>query len=83
MKTELILRRLKLIIDEYPAGSIVYHRANGARGVIVEWCVDGTGCVLICVDYGRGSWEKELPTSLSAERISPDSDGESWKEHKE
>lgn len=70
---------LKRIMAEYPFGSVVYHRANDRRGIVVEFCLAGDGSIMLMVAFGPGaSWEKCLPCELSAVRSLSD-DGDDWK----
>lgn len=80
MSTDELLKRLRPIIDEWPVGTLVWHRASGNRGVIVEYTIDGTGCVMLLVDYNKGSWEKEMPYCLSGSKINDGTDGDEWKD---
>ena len=83
MTTDELLKRLRPVMDEWPTGSQVWHRASGERGIIVEYAVDAIGCVMIVVDYGKGPWDKEIPCCLSATKISDGTDGDEWKDGKE
>lgn len=59
---------------------VVMATSKGARGVIVEYAIDGTGCVLLVVDYNKGGWEKEMPCCLSGTKVSDGTDGDEWKD---
>ncbi len=80
MSAKELSKRLERVAEEWPAGCLVWHRASGKRGVVVEYAIDGIGAVMIVVDYGNGPWDKELPIVLSATRISDGADGDEWKE---
>ena len=80
MSTDELLKRLRPIVDEWPVGTVVWHRASGHRGIIVEYAIDGVGCVMILVDYGKGPWEKEMPCVLSGSKVSDGTDGDEWKD---
>jgi hypothetical protein len=68
------------MMDEWPIGAIVWHKANGARGVIQHHHVSSEG-VLIGVDYGSDTsgYRNEYPICLSATKVSTQ-DGDEWKE---
>ncbi|WP_395735066.1 hypothetical protein [Prosthecobacter sp.] len=76
-----LINRLKPILERWPAGMIVWHRADGKRGVICEHTLDGLGCVMIVVCFGaNSSWDKCLVHELSAVKISDGTDGDEWKD---
>lgn len=84
MTADELCRRLKPIVEEYPVGSLVWHRADGKRGVVCEYCIDGQACVMVVVSFGGGiNWEKCEPYELRATRCSDGTDGEDWKDGKE
>lgn len=80
MTTDQTLQRIRPIIDEWPMGTLVWHRASGTRGVVVEYLIDANGGVNLGIDYGKGAWDKETPASLSGTRILPDVEGDEWKQ---
>lgn len=81
MKTEALIRRLSVVAQEWPLNSTVWHRADGQRGVLMEYCVDSTGCVMLSVCFSsNGSWAKCAPGELSARPVPRGEDGDEWKE---
>lgn len=77
-----ILCRLEKLMQEYPPGAVVWHRACGKRGVIVEYTVAADGSIMIVVSFGANTnWEKCLPHELSATKVSDGTDGDEWKEN--
>jgi len=62
MTTEYLTKRLASVMEEWPPTSTVWHKADGKRGIIVEYAVDCTGAVMIVLDTGVGqNWEKCCP----------------------
>ena len=84
MSAAQLASRLRGVAEEWPCGVLVWHRATGTRGVVVEYTVDGAGCVMLMVCFDpSAAWEKCLPCELSATRVRPDAedgDGDEWKE---
>ena len=79
MKIEARLQRLRAVMEEWPVGTVVYHRADGRRGVIAGHSVYETGDVLVRVDYGAGGWQNEMALCLSATRPGTE-DGDEWRD---
>lgn len=70
------------LADEYPAGSTVYHRSTGRRGVVAGHAVFADASVRILVDYQEMvSYDFAMPVSLSATPPPDDGpdDGDRWK----
>lgn len=81
MSTEELLKRLSAVAAEWPLSSVVWHRADSQRGVLVEYCVDATGCVMLSVCFSAGgSWAKCTPGELSAAPVPKGGEGDEWKE---
>lgn len=80
MTLEQITKRLGPVIDEWPAGAKVWHRADRRCGVLMGYSILIDGEVYFRVDYGGGGWANEKPASLTATRPADDEDGEQWKE---
>jgi hypothetical protein len=75
------LKALKAVMEEWPAGSLVWHRANGKRCVIVEYNIDAAGAVMLTVSFAAAeNWDKCLPCCLSGRPVSPGGEGDEWKE---
>lgn len=69
-------RRLVAVAEQFPCGSTVWHRANGTRGIVEEYAVDGQGCVMVVVTWGSGmNWDKCSVVSLSSTRVTADDNG--------
>lgn len=83
MSTDELLKRLRAVMQEWPAGSIAWHRACGRRGVIAGHVILGNGDVTLRMDYGNGGWGCEVPASMSGTKISDGTDGDEWKDGKE
>jgi hypothetical protein len=68
------------VMDEWPIGSIVWHKANGARGVIQHYQVSKSE-ICLGVDYGSShdGYRNEYPDVLSATKVNL-GDGDEWKE---
>ena len=64
--------------EEYPAGSMVYHKASGAAGVVIGWGIRAQGDLILIVDTGVDGWQIEDPTTMSATKQRED--GEDWKD---
>jgi len=59
---------------------IVWHRADGRRGVVVEHSVNGQGTVGVCVSFDSMAADRQCQVSeLSAVKITADDEGEEWK----
>lgn len=80
MTAEELSRRVKAVIEEFPPGLTVWHRANAKRGVIVEYAVDATGCVMVVIDTGEAAWDKCVPCVLTLNKPSDGTDGDEWRE---
>ena len=82
MNIDASLKKLKSVMEEYPAGAVVWHRADGSRGIVVEHCIDGSSCIMLNVAFGIGdNWTKCLPCELSGAPIRES--GDEWKDGKE
>lgn len=80
MNIEHSLNRLRLVMEEWPVGSVVWHRADARRGIVVEYALDGTGCVMLYVSFGADrNWDKCLVEVLSATRPPDDVPGDDWR----
>lgn len=64
---------------EYPCGAMVWHKANGKRGVVMQYSLDGEGCFMLEIDFGERAWEKCAVYCLSSSPV-PKDDDDSWKE---
>lgn len=79
-----LIRKLLPILERWPAGMLVWHRADGQRGVIVEHSVNGQGCVGIVVAFDPNSGERQCqPCEISAVKLGDCTDGEEWKDAEE
>lgn len=75
-----LLHKLKPVLERWPAGMIVWHRADGKRGVVVEHSINGQGGVGVVVAFDPHSGERQCQTlELSAVRVGGEEDGEEWK----
>ena len=84
MSADELIRKLKPILERWPAGMIVWHRADGQRGVIVEHIINGQGCVGIVVAFGSISGGRQcLTCELSAVKLSDGTDGDEWRDAEE
>lgn len=72
--------RVAAVAEEFPVGSTVWHRANGTRGVVEEYAVDGQGCIMVVIGWGAGmNWDKCSVTSLSSTKVTDDDNGgDAW-----
>lgn len=81
MTAKELAKRLESVAAEWPLGVVVWHRACGKRGVLVEYSIDALGCIMLVVSWGADrSWDKCVPSCLSASRVSDGCDGEEWKD---
>jgi hypothetical protein len=78
MTAKRLASRIYKLMIQFPPGTVLYHRATGKRGVVVEYCIDAGGCVMVQCDYGNEGWRKELPVSMSRTKLHLD-EGEDWK----
>lgn len=79
-----LIRKLLPILERWPAGMIVWHRADGQRGVIVEHIINGQGCVGIVVAFGSSGGDVECqPHEPSAVKLSDGTDGDEWRDAEE
>lgn len=78
MNIEDILNRQRVLLQEWPLGSVVWHRACGRRGVLMGVFALLDGEVGFRVDYGASGWASEKPASLTATKPSDD-EGDDWK----
>lgn len=83
MNKDKLLKEVSRMMDEYPPGVRVWHKACGRRGVVAGWNLFADGTVGIRVDYGSGGYSNEMVSSLSATKPPAgdgDGDGEAWKD---
>lgn len=69
--------RLKRVAVLWRTGTCVWHRANGARGVVIGYAVNGQGCVYLRVVFADGM-DDCMPDELSPSKIVLDDDKEGW-----
>ena len=74
-----MLARLGALMEEWPAGQVVFHRADGRRGVVSDWILCGQGNVMLMVDYGASGMEPEEPGSFQATTPGTE-DGDEWRD---
>ncbi len=81
MTLEQITQLLKPVVAEWPLGAVVYHRANGSRGVLVEYVVAADGQVRLMVAFGPhgNEFAKCCTMELTASKPASGDDGEEWK----
>ena len=79
MNIEGRLQRLRCLMEEWPVGQVVYHRACGKRGIVQGHVVHGQGNVALRIDCGSEGWGTELPESLQATKPGIE-DGEEWRD---
>jgi hypothetical protein len=78
-----LLTQLRPLINEWPCGVVVWHRASGRRGVIAGYRIYSDCSVNLMVDYGDGNYSSDMPTSLSSTKVSDGTDGDEWKDGKD
>lgn len=84
MTAEDLIRKLKPILERWPAGMIVWHRAGGQRGVIVGHGLNGHGFVCIIVSFDPNAGERQCQScELSGVKISDGTEGDEWKDPEE
>ena len=80
MIAETLVSELRRVSEEYPPGALVWHRASGARGVVVGWQICGRD-VLVLLTYGSDNSGPVLQFEISGTKpVDLDDEGESWKE---
>lgn len=60
MNKEKLLTEVSKMIEEYPGGAVVWHKACGRRGVVCGWSMHTDMSVSVRVDYGSGGYSNEL-----------------------
>jgi hypothetical protein len=82
-------RRFLQLADEWPSGALVWHKANGERGVIAGHEILGDGAIRIVVSYGDRT-DYCLAVELSATALSDntgdddgDDTGDAWRKQGE
>lgn len=81
MTPDELLRKLKPVRERWPAGMIVWHRADAKRGVITEHNIDAEGCIMLGVKWAADhSWDRCLLVELSAVKLSDGTEGDEWKD---
>ena len=79
MIADSIVAELRRVSEEYPQGALVWHRASGARGVVVGWDICGRD-VMVLLTYGSDNSGPVLPCEISGTKpVDLDDEGESWK----
>jgi hypothetical protein len=71
-------RTIAALVNDWPAGAMVWHRANGKRGLVIGWEIRHAGNTFVIVDYAAGPMA-EYPMCLSREPVAEGGDGEHWK----
>lgn len=79
---ESALAALRQSMTDWPAGTVVWHRATGRRGVIDGWKVCGDGAPVISVSEGGGGYTC-FPFEISRKKVADNDDGEQWKQELE
>ena len=80
MSTDDLIRKLKPVMERWPCGMLVWHRADARRGIITEHSISGQGSVGICVSFDpMGSDRQCQAAELSAVKLNLDDD-EAWKD---
>lgn len=73
---------IKRTMTEFPMGSLVYHKANCARGVVLGYTIR-PGFLMIDVSDAFGATCMCTPCSLTTERTElkpdPSDESEAWK----
>jgi hypothetical protein len=84
MNAAQLAAKIKAAAEEFPPGALVWHRADGVRGVVLMYQVDGDGCVMLRVGFGSDSQPANCYAyELSATPVGDGTDGEDWKGGKE
>lgn len=79
MSTDELLKRLKPVMDEWPIGAQVWHRASGVRGVIFGYLITPDMSIRLHVDYGTKA-DFEALCLVSASKVSDGTEGDEWKD---
>lgn len=73
------LKELGAVMRRWRQGMRVWHRADGKRGIVLEYVVDLSGGVLIgCVFAHNSNTTRCYPAELSAVKVSDGTDGDEW-----
>jgi hypothetical protein len=81
VNAEDLAKRLFEEARHWPAGMMVWYRADGRRGIIVEYAVAGDGAVRLMVAFGVGmNLDRCLAYELSAVKVGDGTDGDEWKD---
>lgn len=80
-----IFADLHELIGTHPLGRVVWHRADGSRGLVVGYEITGSGTVLPLIAWSchPGTESTVAVIEISLSRIisdDADADGEGWKE---
>ena len=73
-----IVKRLRAVMRRWPAGMMVWRRADGRRGIVDGHMVCGDGSVLPRVSYG-GAADLSYPFELNPTPVPENGDSEEWK----
>ena len=79
MTTEEFLKPLNGLVEEWPLGATVWHRANGQRAVIIGYAIIHGAGLKIVVDYGGGP-QPENPLVMRSTKPGDGTEGEEWKD---
>lgn len=74
-------RILASLATDFPAGTRVWHRANGKTGLVIGWEIRYAGNAFVILDCGAQGPSAEYAMCLSLEKVIEGGDGEEWKEH--
>lgn len=72
------LNDARAILQRWPAGAFVWHRANGRRGIVEGWKICADGAILISVSWGD-TCGLHFFFELSARPVPEGSEGEEWR----
>ena len=74
------LKELRKLIEEYHAGSIVYHKASGKKCIVTGWMLTGGWEKLLQLDYGDDAG-RVMDNDFCFSTTKPsEEDGDEWKD---
>lgn len=80
MNYESRIKELTKLANEYPGGSVLYHKASGKKCIVTGWMLTGGGECLLQLDYGDDAGRVMDNDFCFSSRKPSEEDGDEWKD---
>lgn len=75
----MITPAFKSLVENFPAGTLLFHRCTGDRGVVVGWIQRAGGEAMIMIDHGPDKGIEHGHTNVWTPQ-KPNLDAEPWQD---